>query len=85
VATVGDFAVMDDHLRMLLRLDPDIFRDWSDEEVVRRWARLFPRRNDCPFLSAWRHRGGFSLPWSQVVCVARPLDYWRSPHDGKAV
>jgi REP element-mobilizing transposase RayT len=43
--SVGGFAVMDNHLHVLLRLDPEIAQGWSDEEVVRRWGRLFPPRD----------------------------------------
>jgi REP element-mobilizing transposase RayT len=39
---VGGFAVMDNHLHVLVRIDPDIATAWSDEEFVRRWRRLFP-------------------------------------------
>jgi hypothetical protein len=42
---VGGFSVMNNHLHVLLRLDPDVARGWSDEEVVRRWGRLFPPRD----------------------------------------
>ena len=42
---VGGFSVMDNHLHVLVRLDPDLATDWSDEEVVRRWGRLFPPRD----------------------------------------
>ena len=42
--SVGGFSVMDNHLHVLVRLDPDMAKDWSDEEVVRRWGRLFPPR-----------------------------------------
>ena len=42
---VGGFSVMDNHLHLLLRLDPDVANGWSDEEVVRRWGRLFPPRD----------------------------------------
>lgn len=41
---VGGFAVMDNHLHLLVRLDPKIAADWSNEEVARRWGRLFPPR-----------------------------------------
>ncbi len=41
---VGSFSVMDNHLHLLLRLDPDIAAGWSHEEVVRRWGRLCPPR-----------------------------------------
>ena len=39
------FAVLSNHLHLVLRIRPDVAGDWSDEEVVRRWWRLFPRRN----------------------------------------
>ena len=42
---VGGFSVMDNHLHLLLRLDQDVAKSWSDEEVVRRWGRLFPPRD----------------------------------------
>jgi hypothetical protein len=42
---VGGFSVMNNHLHLLLRLDPEVARAWSDEEVVRRWGRLFPPRD----------------------------------------
>ncbi len=32
---------MDNHLHVLLRLDPDTSKNWSDEEVVRRRGKLF--------------------------------------------
>jgi hypothetical protein len=42
---VGGFSVPDNHLHVLVRLDPDLAAGWSDEEVVRRWGRLFPPRD----------------------------------------
>ena len=30
---VGGFSVLDNHLHVLLRLDPDVAEAWSDEEV----------------------------------------------------
>ena len=43
--SVAGFAVLDNHLHVLVRLDPDLAAGWSDEEVVRRWGRLFPPRD----------------------------------------
>ena len=43
--SVGGFSLMDNHLHLLLRIDPDVAKGWSDTEVVERWFRLFPRRN----------------------------------------
>jgi REP element-mobilizing transposase RayT len=42
---VGGFTVLDNHLHLLVRLDPDVAAGWSDEDVVRRWGRLFPPRD----------------------------------------
>ena len=42
---VGGFSVLDNHLHVLVRPDPDVAAAWSDEEVVRRWGRLFPPRD----------------------------------------
>jgi hypothetical protein len=54
---VGGFSVMDNHLHVLVRLDPEVGGAWSDEEVVRRWGRLFPPRDKArkplPVSSAW--------------------------------
>ncbi len=45
---LGGFSLMDNHLHVLLRLDPAVARTWSDDEVVRRWGRLFPPRDESP-------------------------------------
>ena len=39
---VISFAVMDNHLHILLRIRPDIAHAWSDQEVARRRAALLP-------------------------------------------
>jgi REP element-mobilizing transposase RayT len=39
---VGGFSVMDTHLHLLLRIDPEVAEGLTDEQVTRRWARLFP-------------------------------------------
>jgi hypothetical protein len=42
--SVGGFSLMDNHLHLLLRIDPEIAKGWSDSEVVERWFKLFPPR-----------------------------------------
>ena len=37
------YAVMSNHLHVVLRSRPDVVKTWSDEEVARRWLRLFPK------------------------------------------
>src|SRR6185437_9016313 len=43
--SVAGFSVMDNHLHVLVRLDPETAATWSDDDVVRRWGRLFPPRD----------------------------------------
>ncbi len=42
--SVCGFAVMDNHLHVLVRLDVDRASGWSAEEVVRRWIVAYPRK-----------------------------------------
>ncbi len=42
--STGGFSVLDNHLHLLLRLDPAVAAAWSSEEVVLRWFKLFPPR-----------------------------------------
>lgn len=42
--SVCGFAVMDNHLHCLTRLDPGVAERWTDEEVVRRWIAVYPPR-----------------------------------------
>ena len=55
--SVGGFSIMDNHLHVLVRLDPDVSDAWSDEEVVLRWGKLFlPRdksRQALPVSKTW--------------------------------
>ena len=38
------YTVMSNHIHLVLTSRPDIVHSWSDEQVARRWLRLFPRR-----------------------------------------
>lgn len=38
------YAIMSNHLHQVLRSRPDVVATWSDEEVARRWLKLFPKR-----------------------------------------
>ena len=40
------FCVMANHLHVILRIRPDLARQWDDEAVARRWWQLFPQRRD---------------------------------------
>jgi len=39
--SVCGFAILDNHLHVLCRLDPCIADGWSDEDVVRRWIAVY--------------------------------------------
>ena len=41
---VLDYAILDNHLHVVLRNRPDIVATWSDEEVARRWWQVCPPR-----------------------------------------
>lgn len=43
---VLDYAILDNHLHVVLRNRPDVAQSWSDEEVALRWWRLCPERKD---------------------------------------
>ena len=48
---VTSHALMDNHLHVTLRTRPDLVRDWSNQEVARRWLKLCPgkrKRKDNP-------------------------------------
>ncbi|RUL77618.1 hypothetical protein [Dyella choica] len=36
------YAVMSNHVHVVLYVDPQAAKDWSDEEVAERWVRVFP-------------------------------------------
>ena len=40
------YAVMSNHVHVVLHVDPQVAQAWSDEEVAERWVRLFPVRVD---------------------------------------
>jgi len=43
---VAAYAVMANHVHLVLACNPARTDQWSDEEVARRWSRLFPRQRD---------------------------------------
>ena len=40
------FAVLSNHLHVVVRTQPDIVKAWSNDEVALRWWRLFPQRRN---------------------------------------
>ena len=47
---VCDYAIMSNHYHVILRTRPDIARNWSDEDVARRWILLRRSGRDVHFV-----------------------------------
>ena len=43
---VCGYAIMSNHLHLVLRNRPDRVEQWSDADVALRWRKLFPQRDD---------------------------------------
>lgn len=42
--SIHAYAIMSNHLHVVLQIDPVIAADWSEDEVAARWVRIFPPR-----------------------------------------
>ncbi len=66
ISVIG-YAVMSNHLHVLVRLDPDRARAWSAEEVAKRWARFYPprdaRRNALAVTPEWLSERASDPAW----------------------
>ncbi|WP_417747893.1 transposase [Rosistilla oblonga] len=55
--SVGGFSVMDSHLHVLCRLDPEVADRWNPQEVMRRWIAIYPpktlKSNDKKVVRQW--------------------------------
>jgi hypothetical protein len=79
------FAIMDNHIHLVLINRPDYVRSWTDEEVVDRWWGLYPRKafakmpevlrqewlNNIEFITKIRRRLS-SISWL-MRCLCEPL------------
>ncbi|MFN5320318.1 MAG: transposase [Planctomycetota bacterium] len=43
--SVAEYAVMGNHLHILVRINPEISSDWTEEEVFSRWLLANPQKN----------------------------------------
>jgi hypothetical protein len=50
--SIWGFAVMSNHLHVVVQTLPEVASAWSDLEVAERWVRLFPRPDQAPELRA---------------------------------
>jgi hypothetical protein len=92
---IDAYAVMSNHMHLVLRIDPHEATTWHDDEVAARWVRLFPPRKDsdhaigrkCQRLLAdpdrihiLRRRLG-SLSWL-MRCLVEPIARRANREDG---
>ena len=66
------YALMSNHYHLVLRLRPERVAEWSDEEVITRWTRLFSE----PSLIS-RYRKGDAMTCDERSRVCATLETWR--------
>ena len=66
------YAIMSNHYHVVVRINVDEVKQWSDEEVLRRWLQIFTG----PLL-IHQYRMNASLTNAELKCVAELLTSWR--------
>ncbi len=66
------YAIMSNHFHLVIRVEPSRVKDWSDEEVLRRWTQLYKG----PILvQQWM--AGVTLSTAQMATVREIVAVWR--------
>lgn len=68
------YAVMSNHLHLVLQMAPSIVATWTDEEAAARWLRIFPTRADEEAAALLRHRQLVSSPQRIALIRTRLCD-----------
>ena len=71
---VWGYAVMSNHLHLVVQLLPEVAAGWSDAEVAERWLRLFPRAEDTEALHQQRIQALTGQPERIAILRARLAD-----------
>jgi REP element-mobilizing transposase RayT len=66
---VHAYAVMSNHVHVVMEVTPDIVEAWTDEEVATRWLRVFPPSSDDPGAAALKREQ--LLADTSRLCVIR--------------
>ena len=74
---VLSYAIMSNHLHLILRNRPDVVAAWSDQQVALRWLKVFPGRPH--WKNIWpnqpkttlRHWSATASDWPKSACVCR--------------
>ena len=67
------YAIMSNHYHIVIRIDVDQVKQWSDQEVASRWMQIFSG----PLLMH-RYLANASLTLTERACVADLLSTWRN-------
>lgn len=65
------YAVMSNHLHLVLHVDPGTTQNWSVDEVAQRWVRLFPPRDDSDQARTFKQNQLIANPVRLELCRAR--------------
>lgn len=63
------YAVMSNHLHLVVQIDPAAVERWNDEAVAARWVRLFPPREDSEAARQTKQRGLLTNPSGCIASV----------------
>jgi REP-associated tyrosine transposase len=77
------YAIMSNHYHVVLRVNADQAKNWSDDEVVERWGDLFRAQaaaESANLVNEWRERLS-SISWF-MRCLNEPLARWANKEDG---
>jgi len=66
------YAIMSNHYHVVIRIDVDEVKQWSDTEVARRWMQIFSG----PLLMH-QYLGNASLTLPERACIADLFSTWR--------
>jgi len=62
------YAVMSNHLHVVVRVDSALASDWDDDEVIERYGRLFPGLKAAAKDSTGRRRRELAKEWRVRLC-----------------
>ena len=96
--SVAGYAILDNHLHVLVRIDSEQVEAWSDREVALRWGKLYPprdaRRRPMRLSEEWLEQRLKDAAWIQrardrlanlgwfMKCLKEPLARQANREDG---